>query len=323
MSIDAAGLGPIGIVQNKTLILPWGKDAGPSADPFAELEVRKVIHDDVSLVSTQTGPDKTIADAWGSNLDDTAGRALRGMGSLVNEKLKGGQENLALAARFDSATKSPQSLDITSETGNYTKHVLWDANGFKSSSDERVLADGSREVLSLQVDSAKGTLTYVTSLVPATSSSATAPASPPPQQAQQSPAFQSAAPTSQVPAQTTSSTVSVGGRPVQMSADEFKTWSVMSPSEQAHVTHFYQMLLMDGNPSISQAFAIASSSPIPPAPQAAASQPTHCQQPNPQATEPNSGQESDDEVQAQADKIWWSWHPELQNLHGWNNADGG
>ena len=153
--------GKIGIREKASCTIPWGKS--PAAIPndlLVEGDVRDIFQQESkSCFLLDNGPD---------DLDPAKGRA------LFNRTLSA--EQLALG-RVDSVQeyladdKGVQtSFQIQSRDKNFFSEVKWENGEIQSVREERVLRDGTVEVLDIRVNSGSGTLTYLTDLVPGSKS---------------------------------------------------------------------------------------------------------------------------------------------------------
>jgi hypothetical protein len=163
--LDVSSLGKIGVTKTDSITLPWGKGATPG-DPFVESQIRSIISADEFIATSRAAQDNTKVDDWGKDLDPDKGRVLVKHEPVSVPDLKGGTVNPALSVTFEGPANHPVplSLDVSSEDKNLTKHASWDHGVFQGALDERVLKDGSREVMVLHTDEAKGTITMTTCL---------------------------------------------------------------------------------------------------------------------------------------------------------------
>ena len=150
--------GEIGIRGKNSLTIPWGKS--PATTPtelFLEAEVRDIFQQESRVAY--------VEDNSKQDLDPVKGRALH--------RVTGGSEQLAFnradcvaECNFD-ARGVRTSFHMESRQKNFLQDVKWDQGDIHSVREERVLKDGTREVLDIQVDPVKGTLTYFTDRIPA------------------------------------------------------------------------------------------------------------------------------------------------------------
>lgn len=151
--------GKIGIREKFSCTIPWGKS--PAAIPnnlLVEGEVRDVFEQEHhSCFLEDNGP---------YDLDATKGRAISTT-SVDADPLAQGRVNSAVEVHFDD--KGARTFfRIESRWKNFLTEVKWENGEIQSVREERVLWNGTGEVLDIQVDSSKGTLVYFTYLVPPT-----------------------------------------------------------------------------------------------------------------------------------------------------------
>lgn len=153
-------------VKNRSITIAWGPGAVNTGQSlFDEAEVREVVAQIDQVGGQHKAWDNldTFDSRWGQDLDLERGRVLRVSKPLVDPSILGGEASLVLSLRYDlQAPRNLQEMDVASKAGNYTKKVEWNAGMLVSSYQEKVLADGSVEVITVKVDSERGLLTYIT-----------------------------------------------------------------------------------------------------------------------------------------------------------------
>lgn len=167
MGMNITGFGSLKFGAPVSRQLPWSGNQ-PVRDPAAEADVRRIIYDQSATASGWAATDNNNDSSWGPDLDQRPGRVFRARESVAAAELKGGAMTPAFCLDFDPNNNNQlTSFDITSKEGNYAKHVSWSNGDFESCLEERLLANGDKEVLSIQVDPT-GTLTYTTEIIKAT-----------------------------------------------------------------------------------------------------------------------------------------------------------
>ena len=176
MNINSANLyHAYGVTQNQSYTIPWGPKAEAKADTYQEAQVRHIIADDEALVvelsRIEGGHVARNSDCWSGDLDPAKGRALVKSRQSLTADLQGGKVNAAESASFvvpsHGNVVTPVALDISTDNGNIAEHSCWKDGVFQSGHKEKVLKNGSREILDIQVNEARGTLTFMASLIPA------------------------------------------------------------------------------------------------------------------------------------------------------------
>lgn len=168
MGINVTGFGSMNFGAPVSRQVPWSGNQ-PVSDPAAEADVRRIIYDQASTASGWANTDNNKDSSWGVDLDPRKGRVFRAREAVSMAELKGGTMTPAFCLDYDPNNNNQLiSFDLTSKEGNYAKHVSWDNGGeFNSCVDERLLANGDKEIMTLRVDSGTGTLTYTTELIKA------------------------------------------------------------------------------------------------------------------------------------------------------------
>ncbi|MBS2040394.1 hypothetical protein JST97_35730 [bacterium] len=167
MGINISGFGSLNFGKPNSRQIPWNANQ-PVHDPASEADVRRIIYDQTELASGWMNTDNKKDSTWGPDLDPRAGRVFRSRENTAMAELKGGSLTPAFSLDFDPNNGNQLlSFDLTSKEGNYAKQVSWSNGEFESCKEERLLANGDKEVLSLQVDRATDTLTYTTEIIKA------------------------------------------------------------------------------------------------------------------------------------------------------------
>ncbi len=162
MNVNSFGSMKLG--KPTTFTIPWGVTATPPEDPFREAEVRQVIEQETKVSLSYVLIDNQTTGSY-QDLDKQVGRVLVLQKPVKVPEMQGEVVEPAVSVRFDPATKRLSAMDVTSRDNNCSAHVLWNNGEFQSLHEERVLADGRREVLDIAVNSGSGTLTLTTQVL--------------------------------------------------------------------------------------------------------------------------------------------------------------
>jgi hypothetical protein len=162
--MNVSTFGSMKLGKPTTFTIPWGVTATPPEDPFREAEVRQLVEQEASSARSYVQIDNKAEGPY-KDLDNQVGRVLVLHNSTKLPDLQGEAVEPAVSVRFDPTTKDLNSMDITSRDNNCSSHVLWKNGEFQSLREERVLADGRREVLDVSVNSGSGTLTLTTQVL--------------------------------------------------------------------------------------------------------------------------------------------------------------
>lgn len=166
MGLNVTGFGSLNFGAPVNRQVPWSGNQQVH-DPAAEADVRRIVYDQATTASGWAATDNKNDSAWGPDLDLRAGRVFRAREPVAIADLKGGTMTPAFSLDFDPNNANQlASFDLTSKEGNYAKHVSWSNGEFQSCQEERLLANGDKEVLNIQVDPT-GTLTYITEIIKA------------------------------------------------------------------------------------------------------------------------------------------------------------
>ncbi|MFN8609432.1 MAG: hypothetical protein U0931_17980 [Vulcanimicrobiota bacterium] len=167
MGLNITGFGSLNFGKPASREIAWTPNQ-PIHDPAAEADVRRIIYDQCTLATGWANSDNKDDRGWGPDLEPRSGRVFRAREAVNTPELKGGVMTPAFALDFDPNNSNQfLSLDLNSKEGNYSKHVTWAQGEFESCQEERVLANGDKEVLKLQVDRATDTLTFLTEVIKA------------------------------------------------------------------------------------------------------------------------------------------------------------
>lgn len=150
--------GEMGIRGKNSVTIPWGKSpATTPTDLFLEAEVRDIFQQESRVAYAEDNSDK--------DLDPAKGRALHRV-TGGSESLAFGRADCVAECNFD-ATGVPTSFHMESRQKNFLQDVKWNQGEIHSVREERVLKDGTREVLDIHVDPTRGVLTFITDRIPA------------------------------------------------------------------------------------------------------------------------------------------------------------
>jgi len=167
MGINISGFGSLHFGTPASRQIPWSGNQ-PVRDPASEADARRVIYDQAVLASGWAATDNNKDNTWGPDLDQRTGRVFRARETVEMAELKGGKLTPAFSLEFDPNNSNQLvSFDLTSKEGNYAKHVTWQNGEFESCRDERELANGDREILTLQLDPSTGALNFNTEIIKA------------------------------------------------------------------------------------------------------------------------------------------------------------
>lgn len=167
MNVNTFGSLNISSPRNFTLNFPPAGSPPVDFNPFNEATVRDVFAQQDQVATSHVKSDNAgDGSYWGSDIDPSVGRLVRRTSSECQE-LESGKVNLAMALSFDPSSKKPLTMDMTSENGNFEKHVRWTGDAITHSLDRRTLADGARQSVEIVVNPETGVLTYTESVEPA------------------------------------------------------------------------------------------------------------------------------------------------------------
>ena len=148
---------PLGVRGLSSVKIPWGES--PAAIPndlFVEAEVREILQQENTL--------RKMADnGYLEDLDPAKGRYLHVQSDQAG-RLQGGQAEVVIEALYDADGSQTQYIHHSREKNTFSE-IKWSSGQIQNVREERVLGDGTKEVLQISVDPKKGLLTYKTDLI--------------------------------------------------------------------------------------------------------------------------------------------------------------
>lgn len=162
---------PIGIHANGQQEYRWNKTES-DCPPHLEAEIRECFARAKDVAFSHIRNDNRTdqqGNGWSKDLDPNLGRAMFEMNTEKVDCLLGAHITPTIMVEYSPESGGAQALELSCKENNFRESVRWNLRGVESVKSERHLKDGSRENLSIQVDSERGTLLLITQLAPSVS----------------------------------------------------------------------------------------------------------------------------------------------------------